>query len=140
MTDGSAPGPAGPSTSDRVLLAVTVVVQLVVLYAPRAPSTPSIPDVDKLVHAAVFGAVAWAAVRCGFPVRLVAAVLVAHAALSELLQHLLLTQRSGDPLDAVADTVGVLLGLALGRRSVRRSVRRSHGRRSATQAGGAHSV
>jgi hypothetical protein len=126
VTDGPAPGPARPTTSDRVLLAVTVAVQLVVLYAPQAPATPSTPGIDKVVHAAVFGAVAWAAVRCGFPARWVAAVLVAHAALSEVVQHLLLAQRSGDPLDALADTIGVALGLALGRRSVRRrqSVRR----------------
>ena len=139
MTDGPAPSPARSSTSDRALLAVTVVVQLVVLYAPRAPATPSIPDVDKLVHAAVFGAVAWAAVRCGFPARLVAAALVAHAALSEVAQHLLLTQRSGDPLDALADTVGVLLGLALGRRSHRQSLRRRRARQ-ADKPEGARSV
>jgi hypothetical protein len=120
VTDGPAPGPARPTTSDRVLLAVTVAVQLVVLYAPQAPATPSTPGIDKVVHAAVFGAVAWAAVRCGIPARWVAAVLVAHAALSEVAQHLLLAQRSGDPLDALADTVGVVLGLALGRQSLRR--------------------
>jgi VanZ family protein len=106
-----------------LVLAVTVVVQLVVLYAPRAPATPSIPGVDKVVHVGIFGAVAWAAVRCGLAPRVVALVLVVHAALSEVLQHALLAHRSGDPADAVADTVGVVLGLALGRSS-RRAARR----------------
>jgi hypothetical protein len=103
-----------PWTSDRVVLAGTVVVQLVVLYAPRAPSTASTPGLDKLVHAAVFGAVAWAAVRCGLSRGVVSAVLIAHAVLSEVLQHMLLAHRGGDPLDALADTVGVGLGLLLG--------------------------
>jgi hypothetical protein len=102
------------------VLAVTVVVQLMVLYAPRAPSTASTPGLDKLVHAAVFGAVAWAAVRCGASRGVVSVVLVAHAVLSEVLQHTLLAHRSGDPLDAVADTVGVGLGLLLAARQAGR--------------------
>jgi hypothetical protein len=108
-------GPARSSTSDRVLLAVAVVVQLVVLYAPRAPSAASVPGLDKLVHVTVFGAVAWAAARCGIAGWVVTGVLLAHAVLSEVLQHVLLAHRSGDPLDALADAVGVLLGLALAR-------------------------
>jgi hypothetical protein len=112
---------ARPSTSDRVLLAVTVVVQLVVLYAPRAPSAASLPGLDKLVHIAVFGAVAWAAVRCGVPIWVVTVVLLTHAVLSEVLQHTLLAHRSGDPLDAVADATGVLLGLALAALTARRA-------------------
>jgi VanZ family protein len=100
---------------DRLLLALAVVVQLVVLYAPRAPSTGPVPGVDKLVHATVFAAVAWAAVRCGFARPLVAAVLAAHAVLSELVQAGLLPGRSGDPLDVVADVAGVVLVLLLTR-------------------------
>jgi VanZ family protein len=100
---------------DRLLLALTVAVQLVVLYAPRAPSAGSVPGLDKVVHAAVFGAVAWAALRCGFARSPVAVVLVAHAVLSEVLQAGLLPARSGDPLDVVADLAGVVLALVLGR-------------------------
>jgi hypothetical protein len=100
---------------DRVLLAVAVVVQLVVLYAPRAPSTGPVPGVDKVVHATVFGAVAWAAVRCGIARWVIVVVLAAHAVLSELLQAALLPARSGDPLDAVADVAGVVLVLLLTR-------------------------
>lgn len=103
------------STRDRLLLAVAVVVQLVVLYAPRAPSTGSLPWVDKVVHATVFGAVAWAAVRCGIARWVVAVVLAAHAVVSELLQAWLLPARSGDPRDAVADVAGVVLVLVLTR-------------------------
>jgi len=104
----------GRLSNGRVVLAVTVVVQLVVLYAPRAPSTGATVGLDKLVHAAVFGAVAWAATRCGASRGVVGTLLVFHAVLSEVLQGTVLAHRSGDPLDAVADTVGVALGLALG--------------------------
>jgi hypothetical protein len=103
-----------PRTRDRVLLVVAVVVQLAVLYAPRAPSAGSVPGLDKVVHAAVFAAVAWAALRCGAARWVVGLVLVAHAVLSEVLQHVLLPARSGDPRDVVADVVGVVLGLLIG--------------------------
>lgn len=99
----------------RVVLAVTVLVQLVVLYAPTAPAGPEVNGLDKVVHVAVFAAVAWAAVRAGLPTWPVAAVLLAHAAVSELVQHYLLPHRDGDVRDAIADAVGVAVGLAAAR-------------------------
>ena len=104
-----------PSTLARLLFAGTVLVQLLVLYLPRAPAAGG-PGLDKLVHAAVFGAVLWAGLRCGFPTVPLVVALLAHAVLSEVLQERLLPNRSGDPLDVVADTVGVLLALAIARR------------------------
>jgi len=118
---------------DRVLLAVAVAVQLVVLYAPRAPSTGSLPGVDKVVHATVFAAVAWTAVRCGVARRVVAVVLAAHAVLSEVLQASLLPARSGDPRDAVADVAGVALALLL-TRAGRETARRPHPDRTSAEA------
>ncbi|MGQ7297392.1 VanZ family protein [Quadrisphaera sp. KR29] len=104
----------------RLLLAAAVLVQLGVLYAPRAPATDQLPLVgpvlDKAVHLAVFAAVAWAGRRAGVPVALLAGLLLAHAVVSELLQHWVLPARSGDPLDAVADAAGVLVGLLLAQR------------------------
>jgi VanZ family protein len=100
---------------ERRLLAAAVLVQLVVLYAPRAPSTAGLPGVDKVVHVAVFAAVAVTARRCRLPVLPVGLVLLAHAALSEVLQHAVLPGRSGDVLDVVADAAGVALGLLLAR-------------------------
>lgn len=101
----------------RLLFAAAVLAQLVVLYAPRAPSTDQVPLVgpvlDKLVHLAVFALVAWTGRRAGVRVRLLVVVLLAHAVLSELLQHWVLPHRSGDPLDALADAAGVLVGLLL---------------------------
>ncbi|MGQ7352628.1 VanZ family protein [Quadrisphaera oryzae] len=94
-----------------------MLAQLVVLYAPRAPSTDQVPLVgpvlDKVVHLAVFALVAWTGRRAGVRVRLLVVVLLAHAVVSELLQHWVLPHRSGDPLDALADAAGVLVGLLL---------------------------
>lgn len=94
------------------LLLITLVLQLVVLYAPDAPGPPSpIPHVDKAVHAGVFALpVLVAAVgRPGWWPR-VAALLAVHAPVSEVIQHTLLEHRSGDPWDVVADLAGVALG------------------------------
>jgi hypothetical protein len=101
---------------DRALLAVTVAVQLAVLYWPRAAAGGGLPYVDKVVHVAVFGAVAWAGCRAGVPHRVLVPLLVAQALVSELVQARLLAGRSGDPADVVADLVGTGLGLLLAHR------------------------
>ena len=98
-----------------MLFGVTLVVHFAVLYWPHAPSTGKIP-VDKVVHAAIFGFVLWAGVRAGVPARPLTALLVIHAVVSELFQHLLLANRSGDPFDTVADLTGVVIVTLLIRR------------------------
>ena len=111
MIDGVA---VRPGRGARALFAVVLAVQLVVLYWPRAVQPPSggLPW-DKLVHALVFGAVYWAGVRAGVPWRAWLAVSLAHAPVSELLQHAVLPNRRGDAGDAIADAAGVLLAWAL---------------------------
>jgi VanZ family protein len=97
----------------RWLLAVAVVVQIVVLYFPLSgpdASVTLVPGLDKLVHAAVFGAEAFTGRRAGVPLLPLVALLVAHAVLSEVIQGTLLPARDGDPYDAVADVVGTALG------------------------------
>jgi len=105
----------GAPARDRALLVVAVAVQLVVLYAPRAPAAAALPGLDKLVHLAVFAAVALAARRCRLPPLPVGLVLAGHAVLSEVLQHVALPARSGDLRDVVADLTGVALGLLVAR-------------------------
>jgi len=110
---------------DRALLAVTVAVQLAVLYWPRAAGN-GLPYVDKLVHAAVFGAVAWAGCRAGVPHRVLVPLLVAQAVVSEVVQARLLSGRSGEPADVAADLAGTALGLLIAHRSgMRRGLRAS---------------
>ncbi len=114
MTPGeAAPVPAARRGSGpaRVALALAVLVHLVVLYAPRAPAPPGPVWLDKVVHVTIFAAVALAAAWVGLPRRPVVAVLLGHAVVSELVQWLVLPDRSGDPWDSVADAGGVALAV-----------------------------
>lgn len=97
-----------------VLFALAVVVQLAALYAPASPSGGGVPGLDKVTHAALFLAPALLGVLAGIRPVVLAPLLIAHAIVSEVVQHLALAQRSGDPWDAVADIVGVAAGLAIG--------------------------
>ncbi len=94
----------------RWLLAAAVVVQIVVLYFPLSGPGGGLPGVDKIVHAAVFGAVAFTGRRARVPLLTILALLVAHAVVSEVVQGTLLPGRDGDPWDAAADVVGTALG------------------------------
>jgi hypothetical protein len=107
--------PTPDLTRRRLVLGGLVLLQLAVLYWPRAVSNPDDLPLDKLAHALIFGLVAWAGVRAGIPVGWVVGLLVAHAVLSELIQDRLLPHRSGDPWDAVADTIGTFLGVLVAR-------------------------
>jgi VanZ family protein len=100
--------------SGWVPFAATVLVSLVVLFAPQS-ATPSTlpPGVDNAIHLGLFTALAWTGRRAGRPVVGLAIGLVAYAAGSEVLQGALPIGRSPDPLDAVVDTVGIALGLVV---------------------------
>lgn len=96
----------------RVFFAGAVALQLLALYLPQAP-TPgevTLPGADKAIHVLVFALVMLTGVLAGLPARWLALVLAAHAVLSEVIQHVVLPARSGDPLDAVADLAGIVLG------------------------------
>jgi hypothetical protein len=99
----------------RFWFGIAVVVQLVVLYAPRAPSTGGLP-IDKVVHAFIFGFVLWTGVRAGLAWLPLAAVLAVHAVASELIQNYLLAHRDGDWTDSAADLAGVVIVTAILRR------------------------
>lgn len=88
-----------------------------VLFWPSpAGSGVTLPGADKLVHAALFAALAATArLRFGGASRVLLAVLV-YAALSELVQAALLARRSGDVLDLLADAAGACAGWELARR------------------------
>jgi len=126
----AAPGPRRGALA-RAAFAAAVLLQLVVLYAPRAPSTGGVWWVDKVVHLTVFAVVAWTGRAAGVRLRPLAGLLLAHALVSEGVQHWLLPGRSGDLLDAAADAAGVLLGSLL---PVPR--RRAGGRMGPWRAGG----
>ncbi len=94
----------------RAVLAAAVAVHLVVLYAPSTPSVGAPALTDEVVHVAVFAGVAWAARWAGLPLLPVVIALLAHAVLSEAVQHALLAGRTGDPSDVLADAAGVVAG------------------------------
>ena len=97
----------------RAAFAVAVLGSLAVLFAPPSGVPSSPPGVDKLVHLGLFALLAltgrWAGVRW----RALAVVLVAYAAVSELLQGTDLIDRDASVADLLADCAGVVVGLLL---------------------------
>lgn len=110
--------------SVRAAVAATALaLQIAVLYVPRAPgvAVDGLP-LDKFVHVAVFALPTYALIRLGWSRATVGVLMVGQAVASELTQHVMLSQRSGDPADVLADLVGVLLGVVLaGRRPAQAS-------------------
>jgi len=96
--------------------AAAVAVHLAALYWPRAPSGGEGLPVDKPVHALLFGVVLWAGAGAGLALSWTAGVLAAHSVISEVVQHVLMAHRSGDPLDTLADLVGLALAVPLSAR------------------------
>jgi hypothetical protein len=100
-----------------LLFALAVTANLALLYWPRTVGTGGVPHLDKVAHAVSFGLVMATGLRAGLGAAVLAAVLAVHAVTSEVIQHTLLTGRSGEPADALADLFGVasvflLLGAA----------------------------
>jgi len=105
----------------RGVFAVVVLVSLAVLFAP-ASDVPSAPaGVDKVVHLALFAALATSGRWAGIGARALAVLLLAYAAVSEVVQGLPALGRSMSLADWVADAVGVLVGLALWELASRRT-------------------
>jgi hypothetical protein len=93
-----------------VALGVALLVQLVVLYAPQGVGGPQITGLDKVVHLSIFAAPVLAALMAGLSAPWVVGILAVHGPVSELIQYSLLSHRSGDVFDALADVVGVVIG------------------------------
>lgn len=105
----------------RAGFVLACLVHLYGLYSPeQAGPHTDIPYADKAAHFLLFAVVAYTGLRVGVPARLLLPLLIANAAVSELVQHYLLAHRSGDAYDSVADLVGVTLGAWAGFRAVRR--------------------
>ncbi len=94
----------------RCALVLSVLAQLLALYWPR-PRVPAGPaGSDLVVHVLLFAAVAASAVMAGLAVLPVVVLLATHAVLSEVVQHWVVPERRGDPLDTLADLVGTVAG------------------------------
>jgi VanZ family protein len=99
--------PRGFSVAVFVLF---VLVSMVVLFTP-APEVPRGPEgIDKVIHLALFAAMAVSGRYAGVPARVLVPALVAYGGVSELLQGLPAIDRSTSAADWAADTVGVAVG------------------------------
>jgi hypothetical protein len=112
-------GRAGPTL--LVATGIALCVHLYGLYRPVGPPTPPwLPLADKVEHLIGFALpvllVLLTLDRSGgaSPRRRVQLIVVllfaAHAVVSEIVQHFYYVHRTGDPLDVLADWVGVGLG------------------------------
>ena len=94
-------------------LAAVLLLSGYVLFAPEQGGPTLFAGSDKVVHLVLFALLA-AAVRWRYGRAAVGVALVAlYAPVSELVQALALPDRSGDPLDVVADLAGVTVGWLL---------------------------
>lgn len=111
----TAASPPASAARAKALLGVLLLVQVVALYWPHVGTEGPVTGTDKAVHALLFLLPTWAAIRARAPWSWAVVALVAvHAPVSELVQGSLLSGRSGDVRDVVADLVGVVLGVTLG--------------------------
>jgi hypothetical protein len=104
----------------RGVFAVVVLVSLAVLFTPGSdvPSAP--PGVDKIVHGALFAALALSGRWAGVQRAPLACLLVTYAAGSEVVQGLAPLARSASVADWLADVTGLLIGSMLWDLCVRR--------------------
>ncbi len=108
-----------PAVRTRALLVglfvASLVVQVEALYVPDVGAEPRFAHADKVVHVLLFAVPTLSGLLAGVPARLLVAVLLVHAGVSEVVQGALLPRRSGDPVDALADAAGVALGWGVAR-------------------------
>jgi hypothetical protein len=97
----------------RGAFAVAVLVSLAVLFAPAGEVPDAQAGVDKVVHLALFLALAVTGRWAGMGARFLGLLLVAYGVVSEVVQAVTPLERSGSPADLLADVAGVALGLAL---------------------------
>jgi VanZ family protein len=95
----------------RAIFAFTVVLSLIILFAPRS-SVPNAPiGVDKVVHFGLFLALGVSGALAGARRRVLLPVLIAYAVASEFIQGTPLLDRDASAFDALADTAGAAFGV-----------------------------
>jgi hypothetical protein len=96
----------------RLIFTGLLLLSAVLLFTPArdVPSGP--PGTDKVVHLALFGALAVSGLAAGVPGRALVPALLVYAGISEPLQGLPAIGRSTSLADFAADAAGVLAGYA----------------------------
>lgn len=105
-----------PDRRATAAFVAAALLSALVLFSPQAPGNQGIPDLDKAVHAGLFLLLAATAWWRFAGRRLAYAAVIGYAALSEVVQSVLLPGRDGDLRDFLADAAGVILGWLLARR------------------------
>ncbi|GAA2108451.1 hypothetical protein GCM10009841_28910 [Microlunatus panaciterrae] len=101
---------------------IATAIQLFGLYRPTGPpEVDQLPGLDKIAHVSIFAVpllLILVAVSGLGEVRIarrrwlvIVGVFLGHAVLSEVIQGTFYRERTGDPLDVLADWAGVALGL-----------------------------
>jgi VanZ family protein len=91
-------------------LAATVMLSLYVLFWPTQGGPALFAGSDKVVHLGLFALLAGTARWRFARTWAVPGVVAVYAAISEVVQAVLLPARSGDLLDLLADLLGVAVG------------------------------
>ncbi len=103
----------------RVVLAVVFVASLLLnldaIYSPHAAVEPPFAHADTVAHVLLFAVPAASGLLAGLRGAVVVPLLLLDAVGSEVVQGLLLPDRTGDVLDLAADVAGVALGWAFAR-------------------------
>lgn len=109
-------------TASWIVFVLACAANLYGLYAPSQPGPSALmfPGFDKVAHLLSFALVMAAGVVVGLRPVVLAGVLLVHAGASEVIQHLWLADRTGDPVDVLADVTGIALGWWVGRAVSRR--------------------
>lgn len=93
------------------------------LYSPSAGGPQLFPHIDKVVHFVLFGSVTLLFLLAGLRRTAVLIANAAHAVASEVIQWRLIPTRSGDPVDLVADALGLAVAAVLADRTMAASKR-----------------
>lgn len=113
----------------RVLPLILATLAQIGFFLPKLPEAAEpatrVPFADKIVHIAIFAFTTWALLRLGPHLRgrkivIVAGGLFAWAWIIEAIQSLM-PNRSADPTDVLADTLGIALGITLSYALARRT-------------------
>lgn len=97
-----------------VLGILAVAGQCYGLYGPPGPPSDSTLPTDKIAHLGGFAVPVALFVGAGLPIGWVSGLALVQAVTSELVQWRFLPRRSGDPLDLLADLLGIGIGLLVG--------------------------
>ncbi|QTR06354.1 VanZ family protein, partial [Saccharothrix algeriensis] len=106
--------------SRRILPFVTAgLLSVIILFTPQSGVPDSPPGTDKVVHVLLFALLAATGLYARLPRAALLAGLVGYAAVSEVLQWLIVPLgRGGDVVDGLVDVLGVALGWLVGRRAL----------------------